>query len=53
MLVPIPSPAEAFKSNPSERLATSPGGRARLRFRQFGSARESKEVRPRLTTAVP
>ena len=34
-------------------LATSPGRRARLRFRQPSSACETKEVRPRLTTAVP
>ena len=34
-------------------LATSPARRARLRFRQPSSACETKEVRPRLTTAVP
>ncbi len=34
-------------------LATSPRRRARLRFRQPNSACETKEVRPRLTTAVP
>jgi len=37
-----------------ERIATSPGGHARLRFQSPDPASETKEVPPRrLTTAVP
>jgi hypothetical protein len=38
---------------PARGLATSPARRARLGFRQPSTAYETKEVRPRLTTAVP